>query len=310
MPITLRKYALRARRSGKRMLDAALGRLAIGAIHIARSAKAEPMADFGGWLMRRLGPWLPEHRVGRANLAAAYPEKSAAEIDEILRGVWDNLGRVGAEFAHLDRLWDFDPDHPEQSRIEFTPGTIDRFLTLRDDGRPALVFAAHLANWEMPALAASAYGLEAAILYRRPNIGDIDRRIRELRAATMGDLIPAGIDAPFKAADALGSGLHVAMLVDQFTSRGVDVTFFGRRTKANPFIARLARLIDCPIHGVRVIRLPGHRFRVDLTEAIEPPRGLDGKLDIAGTMQVITDIVEHWVREHPEQWLWLHRRWR
>ena len=60
--------------------------------------------------MRRIGPWLPEHRIGRANLTAAFPEKSDAEIEEILRGVWDNLGRVGAEFAHLDRLWDYDRD--------------------------------------------------------------------------------------------------------------------------------------------------------------------------------------------------------
>ena len=65
--------------------------------------------------MRRLGPWLPEHRVGRANLAAAFPEKSPAEIEQILRGVWDNLGRVGAEFAHLDRLWDYDPSREQRS---------------------------------------------------------------------------------------------------------------------------------------------------------------------------------------------------
>jgi KDO2-lipid IV(A) lauroyltransferase len=59
------------------------------------------------------------------------------------------------------------------------------------------------------------------------------------------------------------------------------------------------------------VRLPDkHRFRVDLTEAIEPRRDAEGKVDIAGTMQVITSVVEGWVREHPEQWLWVHRRWR
>jgi KDO2-lipid IV(A) lauroyltransferase len=101
------------------------------------------------------------------------------------------------------------------------------------------------------------------------------------------------------------------MLVDQHYVNGVDVTFFGRTCKANPFIARLARHIDCPIHGTRVVRLPDkRRFRVDLSEAIEPRRDADGKVDIAGTMQAITSVVEGWVREHPEQWLWVHRRWR
>ena len=126
----------------------------------------------------------------------------------------------------------------------------------------------------------------------------------------MGTLIPTGLDAPLKAADALKRGLHVAMLADQFTVQGVDVTFFGRRTKANPFLARLARHVECPIHGVRVIRLPEHRFRIELTESIEPVRDPAGQIDVTGTMQVITGVIEGWVREYPEQWLWLHRRWR
>ena len=310
MPTTLQIFALRLRRFGKRAMAGVLGRLAIGALRVVRFANADTMADLAGRLMRGLGPWLPEHRVGRANLAAAYPEKSAAEIEHILRGVWDNLGRVGAEFAHLDRLWDYDPAHPGRGRLEFAPGTHDRFDRLRDDGKPALIFTAHLANWELPALAAASHGLEAAILYRRPNIGNIDRRVRDLRGISMGTLIPTGLDAPFKAADALKRGLHVAMLADQFTVQGVDVTFFGRRTKANPFLARLARHVDCPIHGVRVIRLPEHRFRIELTEAIEPVRDPAGQIDVTGTMQVITGVIEGWVREHPEQWLWLHRRWR
>jgi Kdo2-lipid IVA lauroyltransferase/acyltransferase len=111
-------------------------------------------------------------------------------------------------------------------------------------------------------------------------------------------------------AASLTRGVHAGMLVDQYNSRGVDVTFFGRRTKANPLIARLARHVDCPIHGTRVVRLPGNRFRVDLTEEIEKPRDAQGEIDVAATMQIINGIIEGWIREYPEQWLWLHRRWR
>ncbi|MEX2036382.1 MAG: lipid A biosynthesis lauroyl acyltransferase, partial [Xanthobacteraceae bacterium] len=70
------------------------------------------------------------------------------------------------------------------------------------------------------------------------------------------------------------------------------------------------RQIDCPIHGIHVVRHPGNRFQMHLTDAIEPARDAEGQVDIARTMQIITDVVEGWVREHPEQWLWLHRRWR
>ncbi len=126
----------------------------------------------------------------------------------------------------------------------------------------------------------------------------------------MGELISTGLDAPMKIAGALERGAHVGMLVDQYYVRGVEVTFFGRRTNANPLLARLARHYNCPIHGARMIRLPGNRFRGELTEAIEPARDANGEIDVAGTMQIITGVVEGWIREHPEQWLWLHRRWR
>jgi KDO2-lipid IV(A) lauroyltransferase len=100
------------------------------------------------------------------------------------------------------------------------------------------------------------------------------------------------------------------MLVDQYFVRGVDVTFFGRTTKANPLIARLAQHFNCPIHGTRIIRLPGNKFWGEVTEEIEPARDANGAIDIQGTMQIITNVIEGWVREYPEQWLWLHRRWR
>ena len=294
----------------KTALDAVIGRLAVWLLKAIRRTDPDRMADLGAAVLRRVGPWLPEHRTGRANLMAAFPEKSAAEVEEILRGVWDNLGRLGAEYAHLDRLWDLDLTNPARGRIEVAPGSIERFMRLREDGKPALVFAAHLANWELPALCAAAYDVDAALLYRTPNIAAVANAVRDIRAPKMGTLIPHGIGAPSAVAAALERGAHVGILVDQFFFHGIEVEFFGRRCKANPIIARLAQHFNCPIHGTRVIRLPGHRFRAELTEEIAPVRDRDGRIDVQATTQAITTIIEGWVREHPEQWLWLHRRWR
>ena len=82
-------------------------------------------------------------------------------------------------------------DRPNTGRIEFTPRSMELFLRLRDDGKPALVFAAHLANWELPPLAAGAYGMPAAVVYRRPNLGAVAEAIIPLRAGSMGELIPS-----------------------------------------------------------------------------------------------------------------------
>ena len=294
----------------KPALDAVSGFLTVGALKTIRLVNRKVMADFAGGLMRRAGPWLPEHRVGRENLAAAFPEKSPEEIETILRGVWDNLGRVAAEFGHLDRIKTYDPAVGGTWDVDYDQATYDRFHHLRLDGKPALIFTAHLANWELSAQVASTYKLDMTVLYRRPNLGAVADAVIKIRAGSMGTLVPTGLDAPLRLVRVLEAGGHVAMLVDQYNVQGVDVTFFGRKTKANPMLARLLRNIECPVHGARMIRLPNHRFRIEMTDAIEPARGADGQIDVQGTTQIITNVIEGWVREHPEQWLWVHRRWR
>lgn len=309
-PLLLRTKA-RIRDATKPLGEAAVGALTIGMLRTTRYFDPDKTASFFGRALRFIGRRLREDRIGRENLKVAFPEKSPEEIEAILAGVWDNLGRIGAEFAHLDHIWDYDPDHPEKkSRVEFSPRTKQLFDQIRDDGKPALIFACHLGNWELPALAAVAHGLDAAILFRRPNSESADRAIEQIRAIEMGTLIPAGRDAPIRLAQALQDGQHVAMLVDQYLTNGVDVTFFGRKTKANPMLARLRRQVECPIHGTRIIRLPNNRFRAELSEEVQPVRDASGQIDIQGTMQAVTSVVEGWIREYPEQWLWLHRRWR
>ena len=302
--------ARRLARGLKPAVDTVAGWSTVVALRAVRLIPPDRISTFAGRILRLIGPWRSEHQVGRANLEAAFPEKSPAEIEKILRSVWENLGKVAAEYAHLDRLWDYDFERGGGGRIEVSDEVLQRFFRLGNEARPALVFGAHIGNWELPPVAAKARGLEIANLYRRPNLGKVADAIARIRAVNMGTLIPADFDAAFRLAAALERGIHVGILVDQHFSRGVDVTFFGRRCKANPMIARLARRLESPIHGTRVIRLPGNRFRIDLTEAIAPARDSDGQIDVARTMQTITAVVEDWVREYPEQWLWLHRRWR
>jgi KDO2-lipid IV(A) lauroyltransferase len=309
--MTLSKSRLMTRLAlrSKRVANATAGWFAAGGLKALRLVDPDRMGNFAAWAMRHVGPHLREHRIGRANLAAAFPEKSAAEIEQILCGVWDNLGRVGAEIAHLDRLWDYDQTKT-RGRILDSDASLARLCQLRDDNKPALIFAAHLANWELAAVGATECGLNTTVLYRKPNLSAVADAVIKLRAGSMGTLVPTGLDAPVKLMRALEAGAHVALLVDQYNVQGVDVNFFGRKTKANPLIARLARHFDCPIHGVRVVRQGRHHYRLELSEALVPPHDAEGKLDIVGTMQMITDVVEGWVREYPEQWLWLHRRWR
>jgi KDO2-lipid IV(A) lauroyltransferase len=148
------------------------------------------------------------------------------------------------------------------------------------------------------------------VVYRAPNNARLAAEVKRIREGLMGQLIPSGIEGSIMARAILEDGGHVGMLVDQHCRTGTPVTFFGRECLANPLLARLARLYECPIVGVRVVRLPLHRFKIEAAGPIDPPRDAKGRIDEQATMQVITSIIEGWVREHPDQWLWLHRRWR
>src|ERR1043166_415548 len=302
---------LRAGRRLKAGFDALVGWFAVAILKGVRAVNRQRMANMLGAMLRVIGPWLPERRVGRANLAAAFPDKSPQEIETILRGVWDNLGRVAAEFAHIDRVTLPEPGQLGGGPFDVTydQASLDRFDAIRAAQRPALFFAAHLANWEIPAVGAAFYKIPANVLFRRPNIGAIGDAVVAMRAGCMGTLVPGGIDARVRLANALQRGEHVGMLVDQHYGKGVDVVFFGRWVKANPLIAQLARHTGAAVHGVRMVRQSdGNHFWGELTDALALPRDATGAVDVQGTMQAITSAVEDWIREHPEQWLWLHRR--
>jgi Kdo2-lipid IVA lauroyltransferase/acyltransferase len=275
---------------------------------LARGLGPERAADVGAALARRVGPLLPVHRIALQNIRAAFPEKSDAEARAIARAAWDNLGRTGAEYAHLVELFDYDPERPGAGRCEVDG--VEHFLGLRDDGRPGIIFSAHLGNWELPAICAARFGLQATAVFRAPNDPATARVVHEVRSQTMGGLEAARQGAAFTMQGVLERGGHLGMLIDQHFTRGVVVDFFGRRALVNPILGKFARRFDCPVHGVRVVRLPGHRFLLQLTGPIELPRDIDGQVNVQGAMQAMTSVVEGWVRDEPGQWLWMHRRWR
>lgn len=279
-----------------------------GLFWLARALGPERSGRAGAALARVAGPLTRAHRTALANLRAAYPGMRKAEVRAMALAAWENLGRTGAEYAHLATLFDYDPEAEGSGRVEVVG--IEHFLSLRDDGKPGLIFSAHLGNWELPAICAARFGLEASAVFRPPNDFASAKLVQEVRRETMGGLTAAGQGAAFAMQGVVERGGHLGMLVDQHFTRGVVVNFFGRPALVNPLLAKLARHYECPVHGVRVVRLPDERFRLELTPPLDLPRDAKGAIDVRGAMQAMTTVIEGWVREYPEQWLWMHRRWR
>jgi KDO2-lipid IV(A) lauroyltransferase len=260
------------------------------------------------FLVKVIAPLVPETRTARRNIALAFPEKSAAERRAILNGTWDNLARLLVEFVFLEEIAKFDVAHREANYFTLEGGEF--FDALRDDGKPAVIFGAHLANWEMVAVAGEAFGMRSVLPFRAPIHSTIAADILEKRQRLMGHLVRNSRGATFEIAAALQAGEHLGMMIDQRLASGIRVPFFGRPARTNPILASFARQFDCPVHGARAIRMPDGRLHLEMTPPIDLPRDAEGLIDVAAATAVITKIVEGWVREHPEQWFWLHDRWK
>jgi KDO2-lipid IV(A) lauroyltransferase len=148
------------------------------------------------------------------------------------------------------------------------------------------------------------------VLYKPPNNPIAAEMLERIRRDAMGELLSTGVHSAVAAVEVIEKGGHLGMLVDQHSRFGPVVPFFGNPVRAAPLLAKLARRYQCPLHGARVERLDGARFRATLTPPLEIPITDDVAADVEAIMTDVTAIIEGWVRERPEQWLWLHRRWR
>ena len=259
------------------------------------------VSALGGWLASTFGPLLKPSKAARENLRAAFPGKNEAEIEMILREVWENMGRTVFEFAVMDRLL----TNAGKNRIEIEGQEhIDAAFAT---GKPVLFFGAHLGNWELPPVSAGILGFGVHIFYRAPNNPLLQSFFT--KRTIPGELIPKGAPGAKRAFTLLKRGENLGILVDQKLNDGIAVPFFGRDAMTGTVLAEFALRFDAPMVPVQSIRLPGARFKVIYHPALEITRTGDKKADVRAIMTDVNAMMESWIRENPGQWLWLHKRW-
>ncbi len=260
-------------------------------------------SGLGGFLGRTIGPRLGITKRAEENIKAAMPQLSALERAHVIAGMWENLGRVIAEYPHLDKFRLFEPN----GRIEgIDAGNI---LATRDPAKKYIFFSAHYGNWEIAIRTAAQAGFEVTGVYRAPNNPIVDRFMLWARGAEGGELVPKGDVAARAAFGALREGRALCMLVDQKMNDGIPVPFFGRDAMTAPALAVLALRYDCAVVPIRMLRTKGAHFRMISEPALALPKTGNNEADRLALMTQVNATVERWVREHPEQWLWVHRRW-
>jgi len=278
------------------------GAIATLAFYLFRSIPTPWSAAALGRLGRWIGPRLPISRRARANLMHAFPEKTTAEIDRIVAAMWDHLGQTVAEFPAMDRLDTHDPERVEILRL-------DRMEALRDDGATGIMFAAHCANWEVPALAALQRDLPMIGVYRRANNPYVERLFGRARGWPDNSLVPKSAQGARKVFAEMKRGRHLVLMMDQKLNEGIAVPFFGRPAMTSTMVAKYALHFRCPVHPVSIVRTGLGRYRIEVEPALPLPDSGDAEADVRALTEAATARIEAWVRAHPEQWLWLHNRW-
>ena len=269
---------------------------------LARAAPVDLVSWSFGKLLRAIGPLTSAHRTARLGLFIAFPEMDPVERERIARDQWESFGRYLGEFPLLDRIT------PESGRVEVIGAEqLDRVL---NSGAPAIFVSGHLSSLEVMPVVILKAGIVCDITYRAANNPLVDARMRESRARYGVTLFaPKGAEGGRKLLEGLAAGRSIAMMNDQRYDDGPLGVFFGQPVRTNPAAARLARRFDAPIIPMSVTRLKGARFRVTAHSPIMVPRTDDRESDIVAGVDAINAFIEARVREHPEEWWWMHKRW-
>jgi KDO2-lipid IV(A) lauroyltransferase len=220
--------------------------------------------------------------------------------------VWDNLGRTAAELPHLHRL------RPTASGPGWEMAGTTVLNGVVAGGGPAIFFSAHIGNWEMLSMVPNRSGIKLASFYRAARNPLVDRIIQRLRHRAAGGAVPQfakGAAGARGAVAYLKAGGFLGMLIDQKMDDGIAVPLFGHAAMTAPAAASFALRYRCPLVPGHVERVGKLRFRLIVEPPLTLPASGDRHADVAALTAAMNACLERWIRERPESWLWLHRRW-
>jgi KDO2-lipid IV(A) lauroyltransferase len=259
-----------------------------------------------GWLFY-LCDW-HHRRVGFLNLAFAFPQQSKREHRRILRGSFLNLGRLVAEFCHLQTL----TAKNISERVEFADYGHWQELANKIRNTGALILTGHFGNWELLAWAHACYGLPVHIIHRRLRNSLVDDLLVRERERC-GNKVIRKTTAGLEVFRAIRQKALVVAAVDQNASgrMGAFVPFFSRLASTSTGLAGLALASGVPVVPAFLVREHGtRRHRIVLLPPIEPIRTGNQAEDLRATTALFSAVFQQMVEQYPDHWLWIHKRWK
>jgi Kdo2-lipid IVA lauroyltransferase/acyltransferase len=260
-----------------------------------------------GSLLARLGSLFPHlRRNAELNLRLAFPDLSAVERQKLLRGCFESLGRLLALFSHFNSS-----NRAKLESLMETEG-LEHLVAAKKRGRGVILFTGHIGAWELTSFGLSMLGHPLSFLVRRMDNPKIEALIDRGRTQ-LGNRTIDKRSAAREMVQILRRGETLGILVDLNTldREGIFVDFFGKPASTTFLVAKLALRTGAdvvPIFAPWSCEQQRFMLKIDEPLRIEPAN--DEAADVLQLTQLITNVVEKYVRRYPEQWLWIHRRWK
>jgi KDO2-lipid IV(A) lauroyltransferase len=284
-------------------LQSALLFAVTGALRLFDTDRA---SRIGGWLGRHLlAPLVRDSRVGRDNLRIAFPAMSDEQAASTLTGMYENLGRVVAEMAHMPAF------AGAAGRSRFTFAGLEHLEAARAMGKGMILASGHFANWELTIPVLRQLNLDFSCVARPPNNPWVARWISELRIGMgVNQQIPKGSDGTRTLFATLRRKEPVLMLIDQHLAEGIPVPLFGRDAMTTHAPATFAQKLGLPVLFFGIHRTHDANFEV----VFHPPLTIAGSgseaREVLEMTAALNRLVEAEIRLQPAHWLWMHNRWK
>lgn len=267
----------------------------------------EPFALWIGRQLGRIGYYLDwEHRgVALQNLTVAFGrEKSEDQIQKIAKKTFQNLGMMVMEFFRIPKL------NEEKFKRKVVVEGLDEALKLLQMKKGGLLLIGHFGNWELMGFVSKVIGNPILAIAKPIKQKRINQWITEIRRAAGLELIPPE-NATRKVIQALSQNRIVGILIDQRAkrSRGVWAEFFRKKAPTTPGLAVLALKTGAPVVPVFMIRNGFQKHHLLIEKPLRLIQTGDFKKDVEVNTQLFNDTLESMVRQYPDQWFWIHRRW-
>jgi Kdo2-lipid IVA lauroyltransferase/acyltransferase len=243
-------------------------------------------------------------RVAMANLEQCFPSRPERERRAIVKAMFEHFGRLLFEMLKFSTL-----SHAEMlERVEFEGE--DRARLAYAQGKGVLFFTGHFGFWELHAIVHGLQLQPIGVLARALDNPALNTLLEDVRSRT-GNSVIYRQGAVRRVLKTLAAGQGVAMLIDQHmhSPDAIYVDFFQRPAATTSTLAALALRTGCPVVPVFALPVAGGRYRMIYEHAVDAPTGA-GTDAVREFTQRCTDVLEMYVRRHPELWLWMHRRWR